>query len=371
MPNTWDAIFLGNFATMLDPTEGNSISENASAGVGLTFGTVGSPIADDVVTVTAIDNGGSATALDTDGNATNDQIQFDLGGGVQTTSFDGIVVYNATITYIDGTTANVTAVVFQDVLGNVFLAPEMAANTDTDAFEAKGLRSLTLDSISADNSNLATQRYDTDFICFGTGTELATPSGLRRVETLQSGDFVTTMDAGLQQVIWAQSSRVSGSGKGAPVCIRKGALGKGLPIRDLYVSRQHRVLVNCRSTQHLLGLPEVFVPAFRLLGLPGIELCPDQEEIIYWHILLASHHILFGEGAAVESLLPGEIAIATMSRLSLLALWANVQGSKSPGWSQLPVRPVPSPASQKELVSSIAQAGENPFDPVRYEKLAS
>lgn len=52
-----------------------------------------------------------------------------------------MALYNAKVTYTDGTTASVTAVLLQDASGNLFLAPETSANADTAVNEAKAIQS--------------------------------------------------------------------------------------------------------------------------------------------------------------------------------------------------------------------------------------
>ena len=39
-------------------------------------------------------------------------------------------------------------------------------------------------------------------ICFGSGTWIGTPAGLRQVETLKAGDWVTTEDQGPRRIVW-------------------------------------------------------------------------------------------------------------------------------------------------------------------------
>ena len=141
LPTTWNAIFLGNYGIDLDPFEGDSQSENAFTLVGDTFGSASDKLAKKVVSVTANEISGQFGAMDVDNNLYNDTFNYDLGdgSGPQTTSMDGMGVFNATITYTDGTTASISAVIFQDTTGNLFLAPEVTSNADSAAMEAKSI----------------------------------------------------------------------------------------------------------------------------------------------------------------------------------------------------------------------------------------
>jgi hypothetical protein len=77
----------------------------------------------------------------------------------------------------------------------------------------------------------------------------------------------------------------------APVRIAAGALGGGLPRRDLRVSPEHGLL-----------LDRVLVPARLLLGLPGVaQDGPWRRLARYVHLELDRHDLLLAEGAPAES----------------------------------------------------------------------
>lgn len=350
MPTTWNALFLGTSGSFLDPTEGNRDMEGAGSFVGQTFGSTGDPLTGHIVSVTAINNGGPDD-LDTDNGLSNDNFQFDLGdgSGTQTTVYDGITVYNATLTYTDGTTASITAIVAQDTDGNLFLAPELSDNADKAAMEAKPIRALTLDSVNnSNNLNVARDRVATNFVCYVAGTQIWTPTGPRAVETLRRGERVLTLDGGAQPVRWLGASRVAGEGKRMPVRIQAGALGGGLPQRDLLVSRQHRMLVASKIARRMFGTDEVLVPAFRFVGLPGIAVAEDMGAVAYHHLLFERHEIVLAEGAPAESLLPGPTAMEVMgaaARIEMLAHCPDI----APG-AMAPARPIPEPHQQRRLV---------------------
>lgn len=162
MATTFNWIYLGTTTARIDPFEGNANMENAGALVSQTYGTTGDPLYSHITSATMIDNGGTVGALNTDNTISNDQFSTDIGAGTQTFVYDGLGVYNATITYADGTTATVTAVIAQSTTGQLFLAPELTANADTTAFEAKPIVSLTLNSIdNATNANFNADRLMT------------------------------------------------------------------------------------------------------------------------------------------------------------------------------------------------------------------
>ena len=147
MATTFDVFYLGTGAE-IDPTEGNTSSENAAALVGTTFGSTSDPLYGHIQSFapgTAGFGGGNTAGYDVDNTVTNDQFTID-GGPDQT--MDGTAIYNATITYADGSTASITATVVQDTAGNLYLMPRTIDNADQAALEAMPIRSLTLDSVS-------------------------------------------------------------------------------------------------------------------------------------------------------------------------------------------------------------------------------
>ncbi|MGB7241717.1 MAG: Hint domain-containing protein [Sulfitobacter sp.] len=162
MPTTFDVFYLGVLADM-DTVEGNSISENAGALVGTTAGSVGSPIYGDVHSWSPGTGGfssGESNGYDKD-NSPDEYFRID-GGADQ--KFDSLTLYNATLTYADGTTDTITAVVAQDDAGNAYLLPETSYNADQAALEAKPVTSITFDSVADDDDDfLYATRYDASY----------------------------------------------------------------------------------------------------------------------------------------------------------------------------------------------------------------
>ncbi|WP_112309362.1 Hint domain-containing protein [Pseudogemmobacter bohemicus] len=162
-----------------------------------------------------------------------------------------------------------------------------------------------------------TDLHDGGTVCFLAGTRIATPQGEIRVERLSPGDEVMTRE-GIARLRWLGAQRISqarqiGDERLRPIRIGTGALGQGLPTRDLYVSQQHRILIASQHLRDLCGASEALVPACHLLGLPGITRCTPQGDVIYVHFLCDQHEIVFAEGAACETLLPAQEAMKSLS----------------------------------------------------------
>ncbi|MCG7518161.1 Hint domain-containing protein [Ruegeria sp. Ofav3-42] len=296
MATTFNAIFLGQLA-IIDPTEGNNTAENAGALVGQTFGSPGDPLLNDAVVWSPVGNTGGT--YENDANVDFDFFAIDGA----TTLFDAAVAYNATITYVDGTTANITAVIAQDVFGNTFLVPEFSANSDQAALEAQGIRSLTLDSINvATTPGLNADRQEWDIArCFTTGTLIETEKGMVAVENLRAGDKIPTLDHGIQTLRWIGSQTARAAGAFTPVLIKAGALGNS---RDLLVSPQHRMLVSDWRVELHSGHAEALAPAKQLVNGHDIVMRPGGL-VTYYHLMFDQHELIWAEGCLSESFHPG------------------------------------------------------------------
>jgi Hint domain len=169
--------------------------------------------------------------------------------------------------------------------------------------------------------------------CFCAGTEIATPSGMRRVETLRPGDSVLTEDGRVAQLAWVGISSIPASRllldpSTRPVRIPAHAFGPGMPSRDLDVSPQHRVVVEGPACELLFGMPRAFVVAKHLLGTlahtPKSDDGPD-EGIEYVHLLLDRHEILVSNGLSSESFQPARRMLELMSGENLDRLMAALE----------------------------------------------
>lgn len=312
MATTFEVLYLGT-GPEIDTVEGNVESENDSALVGMTFGSAEAPLAyGSQRTLSPGDfSGGSSTMYDIDNTLANDTFSID-GGPDQT--FDGLAVYNATITYTDGTPpATITATVFQDTAGNIYLAPETTTNADYSAMIAAPIESITLDSIFPTTSNrMLAERQSTDFVCYSSGTKILTEHGEVAVEHLKAGDLVVTLDRGLQPIRWIHTSDhllKDTAADAKPILIAAGALGSGRPEQDLIVSPQHRILVGGHKQLDAVVETEAFAMAKSLTKLKGIRTMRGKSKVTWIHFACDRHEIVFANGCLSESLLLGPMVV--------------------------------------------------------------
>jgi hypothetical protein len=141
--------------------------------------------------------------------------------------------------------------------------------------------------------------------CFTPGTMVQTDRGEIAVEALAVGHRVLTRDRGYQKIVWIgrQSLAVGDWPNLAPVRIARGALGPGMPTRDMDVSPQLRLLVQGPRTKLLFGEIEVLVPALHLVGYPGIARL-EVARADYIHIMCPRHEVIWCDGIWSESFQP-------------------------------------------------------------------
>lgn len=367
MPTTFNVISLGNLAD-IDTVEGNTTAENASALVGLSFGDADNPLVDQIQQFAP-----GSPAFNSDRNSYYDMNDstpeaFTIDGGANQ-FFDGTSVYNATITYGNGTTATITAVIFQDTNGNTYLAPEFSANADQAALEADVIQSISLDSLAGNVfSGMTGSRESFDFVaCFTRGTKIHVVDSHAPIEFLQAGDLVYTQDGRRVPIRWIGTRKCSAEDLEAnpklyPVRITAGSLGRGLPKRDMLVSRQHRMLVSSRVAGRMFGTEDVLIPAIKLTALPGIHIDRSVTEVEYFHILLDHHEVITAEGAPTESLLTGPEALKTINPdhlEELLTLFPELRETLLNGVS---AKPIPTGPRQKRLMARHLKNGKPPLE---------
>lgn len=346
MPTTTNirVILLGQHRD-LDPTEfdrwGNPTTGAERAGelIGRTFGSADNPLARNINDVSLYDsNSDGRIPFDNMDNRYDRNDSVTHWGG--TVEIDTGILYRGSVTYMDGTVAhNVLLRVVQDTNGNLGLVPPPrgASTQEIEALTSKALQSLQITGIvQNDFTHFDTSRYGLEnppvFVCFRNGTLILTDRGNVAVEDLKTGDMVMTRDHGPQPLRWIGSKHLPAALMQAfpqlrPVRIKAGALGHNLPERDLFVSQQHRILVNSKIAGRILGDNEVLVAAKFLTEIDGIDIDDSAADLDYFHLLFDRHEIVVSEGAETESLFTGAEALRSVepaARAEILALFPEL-----------------------------------------------
>ncbi|MGC9370154.1 MAG: Hint domain-containing protein [Paracoccaceae bacterium] len=152
--------------------------------------------------------------------------------------------------------------------------------------------------------------------CFTPGTMIATPTGERRVEELREGDKIITRDNGIQEIRWIGKKTLNARDMTLaphlkPVLVQKGALGNGLPERDMLVSPNHRLLVANDRTALYFDEHEVLAAAKHLVNNRGVSVL-NTLGTTYVHFMFDQHEVVLSNGAWTESFQPGDYTLQGM-----------------------------------------------------------
>ena len=175
--------------------------------------------------------------------------------------------------------------------------------------------------------------------CFTRGTLILTDRGERPVEDLRPGDLVATRDHGMQPLRWIGMRRVRAEGRFAPVVIEAGTFGQH---RRLVVSPQHRVLLSHWRAEVMFGEDEVLVAACDLVNDRSVRVQAGGE-VDYVHLLFDAHQIVFSEGLATESFLPGPMVLGDLEarvQAEVLTLFPGIDPETFQGYGPAARRPL-------------------------------
>jgi hypothetical protein len=160
--------------------------------------------------------------------------------------------------------------------------------------------------------------------CFTPGAMIATHRGELQVEELAAGDKVITRDNGLQTVRWVGKTQMYMQDFQAdphllPVFIRQGALGKGLPERDMMVSPNHRILVANERTSIRFAEREVLVAAKHLVSM-GVRTV-QSSGTTYIHFMCDRHEVVLADGIWTESFHPDDQSLKGIGNAQRLEIY--------------------------------------------------
>ena len=269
-----------------------------------------------------VEENDGATVFNGDGDV-NEEVDPNerFGGAWEQTAFvDGVerqIIWDYTFEVTDGTTTWRIGVIDVDLNND----NDLADGADAGADDEDGYFLVFPDGMPPPNTDLtigaiienddSTPHLDlgAQIVCFAAGTEIDTPNGPVRVETLSAGDLVLTGADGAHPIRWAGASTVPAQGDLAPIIITRGTLGND---RDLVVSPQHGILLSDWRAELLYGQDEVLVRAKDLLNMDGVHRKPGGL-VTYCHILMDRHHVVRAHGVWSETLYPGAVAMGAVS----------------------------------------------------------
>ena len=232
-----------------------------------------------------------------------------------------------------------------DGLGNhTIIGGEDADGLDIDVLDLSGVRANVIQTgpesgtveLLDSNGNVARRvtysEIEQIIICFTPGTRIATQKGEVPVEDLMPGDKVFTRDNGLQPLRWMGrrdlgAAELRAQPRLQPVLIRRGALGRDLPERDMLVSPQHRMLVTSDMAEIMFEEREVLIPAKHLTGLDGVD-AVETGAVSYLHLMFDHHEVVLADGAWSESFQPADRTLRGIGgpqRAEILSLFPELE----------------------------------------------
>jgi hypothetical protein len=134
-----------------------------------------------------------------------------------------------------------------------------------------------------------------DAPCYCRGTLILAERGEVRVEDLAIGDRVVTISGEAKPIKWigrrSYAGRfIAGKREVLPIVVRAGALAPEIPVRDLWLSPGHALL-----------LDGVLVQAEHLVNALTISQAATVDQVEYYHLEFEAHEVILAEGAPAES----------------------------------------------------------------------
>lgn len=146
---------------------------------------------------------------------------------------------------------------------------------------------------------------------------IALPGGqAQRIDQIETGQIVQTVDGDRAQVRWVGSAEVIARGRFAPVRLRAPFHDLG---RDIIVSPDQRLHLAGSDVEYLFGVEEVSAAAGHLLDQRSVLPAQSTPTQRYWQVLLDRPAAILVEGCAVESFDCGPVCQdPAMLRLTVL-----------------------------------------------------
>ncbi|MCI2397980.1 Hint domain-containing protein [Aliiroseovarius subalbicans] len=193
-------------------------------------------------------------------------------------------------------------------------------------------------------------------VCLAAETRVQTDGGLRPLRDLSVGDLVHTRDHGSRPVTWLGAHQMTGVGAAAPVLFAPGAIGNAAPLR---LSQQHRVMLAHPLAEFYHGSSEVLMPAKSLVNGEMIRIAPSPH-VTWMNLTTDDHDIITAEGAAVETLWLGEVALNVLGEAdAITARYPELNGQGHA--RQQSARPMLRHREAQALIRLIV--GTRPTDP--------
>jgi len=214
-----------------------------------------------------------------------------------------IVVTGGTLSALSGTglirtatftpTPNSTTTASISVASNKF--SDAAGNFNADGSDANNTVTISVNTVQSGGSSAQSGGSSSTPICFAKGTHILAQSEEVLVEVLATASTLQSQLGVLAKCRWIGYQRRTPEFAQfqdyLPVKISAGALDDNLPLRDLYLSPDHAVLVD----GHLVHAKAL------VNGKTIVQMTDWAGDIEYYHIETEAHEIIYAEGVPCET----------------------------------------------------------------------
>jgi autotransporter passenger strand-loop-strand repeat protein len=244
-----------------------------------------------VEVIYSVDAGFGGTAVSTTVNSGGTEVVSSGGTATSTTLNLGGMIDVASLAYTSGGSASVNS-------STDFLTVSVGGQSYTQTLVGNYTGETFVLANDGSGGTLVTAA------CYRAGTLIRTDRGEVPVEQLRAGDRVASAFGGMTQVVWLGHRRVDCRRHPRPqdvwpVRVAAGAFGAERPRRDIWLSPDHAVFVTGDAAS---GAPGVLIPIRTLVN--GATITQEAvDEVMYWHVELPAHDVIFAEGLAAESYL--------------------------------------------------------------------
>ena len=142
---------------------------------------------------------------------------------------------------------------------------------------------------------------------FPAGTRISTTSGEVAVEEIRAGARLITPqgeNVTIRQITHCKVRFPGPSQWGKPILVPAGALGGGVPVRDLVLPPGQLVGVADEAPVDLFGRADVLVPASVLQALPGARVMKGRKRLKLYSLSVGAPALIYAEGTVTETTRP-------------------------------------------------------------------
>lgn len=224
-------------------------------------------------------------------------LEYDIGLGPE--AYENVIElsYASRLTLSDGTVEHETVAVIQTVVGDIFA---QCANPGQITRKIRRIELLCVHHDAPHAAKAQTHVPQLPAMCLSGGTKIETDKGTVRIEELQIGTGLLTIDGTFLPVLGIAQMEIPDRTGLETIHIPASTFGPDIPAKSLDLPPEQRVLIRSEIVRKMFGQEEVILPAKRLLTLRGPSKTRKVPLESAWHILVPEAGLIFANGLPVE-----------------------------------------------------------------------